>query len=174
MATGKPTRKRSAGSAEAAARRPRRAQDAGGPAAGPPAPLTVVGIGMSAGGFEACLELLEALPKKPGFALVIVQHLAPGHASELPRLLASRSPVPVLQAEDGMTIARDHAYVIPPNSLIELEDARLRVTRQARDGDKPFSIDFFLESLAFAAGERAVGVLLSGMGSATVSKACAR
>src|SRR5262245_15156185 len=37
--------------------------------------VNIVGVGMSAGGFEACSELLRALPPSPGFALVIVQHL---------------------------------------------------------------------------------------------------
>ena len=161
-----PRRKRPGGTDEAATARAENARGRAERAVGPTrTPLTVVGIGMSAGGFEACMELLGALPAKPGFALVIVQHLAPDHTSELPRLLATRSPLPVLEAAEGMSIERDHAYVIPPNTLICLVDGHLGVTPQSRDGDRPFSIDFFFESLALAAGDRAIGVLLSGMGS---------
>jgi two-component system, chemotaxis family, CheB/CheR fusion protein len=39
--------------------------------------LPVVGIGASAGGLEAFLELLSALPPTTGMAFVVVQHLEP-------------------------------------------------------------------------------------------------
>src|SRR5262245_44660643 len=38
-------------------------------------PFTVVGIGASAGGYEAFRELLENLPGDTGMAFVFVQHL---------------------------------------------------------------------------------------------------
>src|SRR5262245_49229401 len=70
------------------------------PDAADPAPVqsawkgtSIVGIGMSAGGFEACSDMLRALPPSPGFALVIVQHLAPSHLSALPGLLDTVSPL---------------------------------------------------------------------------------
>ncbi|OLC29025.1 MAG: hypothetical protein AUH91_00980 [Verrucomicrobia bacterium 13_1_40CM_4_54_4] len=47
----------------------------------------IVGIGGSAGGFEAAMELLQNLPPRTGMAFVIVQHLDPHHASRLPNLL---------------------------------------------------------------------------------------
>src|SRR4030095_1726578 len=47
----------------------------------------IVGIGGSAGGFEAAMELLRHLPPSTGMAFVIVQHLDPHHASRLPKLL---------------------------------------------------------------------------------------
>ena len=43
----------------------------------------IVGVGGSAGGFEAGMELLRHLPAKNGMAFVIVQHLDPHHASRL-------------------------------------------------------------------------------------------
>src|SRR5690242_12024226 len=44
----------------------------------------IVGVGASAGGLEAFSQLLQALPPHPGFAMVLVQHLAPTHESALP------------------------------------------------------------------------------------------
>jgi chemotaxis response regulator CheB len=41
----------------------------------------IVGIGDSADGFEAAMELLRCLPPSTGMAFVIVQHLDPHHAS---------------------------------------------------------------------------------------------
>jgi two-component system CheB/CheR fusion protein len=125
--------------------------------------IGIVGVGMSAGGFESCREMLAALPQNPGFALVIVQHLAPNHPSALPTLLDTRSPVRVVEAGDGMRIEADKAYVIPPNALIELEDGMVRVLQRVPEHRPP--IDFFLASLAFTQGDRAIAVLMSGMGS---------
>jgi chemotaxis response regulator CheB len=48
-------------------------------------PFPIVGIGASAGGLEAFLELLGALPEKAGLAYVLVQHLDPQHESLLAR-----------------------------------------------------------------------------------------
>jgi two-component system CheB/CheR fusion protein len=48
----------------------------------------VVGIGASAGGIEAVTALLKYLPADTGMAYVLVQHLAPTHASMLTELLS--------------------------------------------------------------------------------------
>src|SRR5687768_1060375 len=52
------------------------------------APILVVGIGASAGGLEACSQLLEHIPAGSGMAVVLVQHMAPNHESMLAQLLA--------------------------------------------------------------------------------------
>lgn len=44
----------------------------------------IVGVGASAGGFEAFKDLLEALPVPNGMAFVFVQHLEPSHETMLP------------------------------------------------------------------------------------------
>jgi hypothetical protein len=48
----------------------------------------VVGIGVSAGGYEAFSKFLEKLPADTGMAFVLVQHLGPDHDSKLTELLA--------------------------------------------------------------------------------------
>ena len=52
----------------------------------------VVGVGASAGGFEAFKEVLENLPAETGMAFVLVQHLDPTHTSQLTELLTRVSP----------------------------------------------------------------------------------
>ncbi len=47
----------------------------------PPKPFPIVGIGASAGGIEAIITLLENLSPDNGMAYIIIQHLAPDHAS---------------------------------------------------------------------------------------------
>src|SRR5215472_6974062 len=55
----------------------------------------IVGIGGSAGGFEATMELLRHLPAKNGMTFVVVQHLDPHHVSKLASLLGRATAMPV-------------------------------------------------------------------------------
>ncbi|HSD27394.1 MAG TPA: CheR family methyltransferase, partial [Vicinamibacteria bacterium] len=138
----------------------------GSPSGAPgPRPLTVVGVGMSAGGLEACSQLLEALPSSPGFALVLVQHLAPHHPSALPVLLGARTSLVVTEAQEGSAVEADRVYVIPPDVSIELTGGRLRLSPRSEEPGHLLPVDFFLKSLAATQGDRAIGVILSGTGS---------
>jgi two-component system CheB/CheR fusion protein len=58
-------------------------------------PLTIVGIGASAGGLEAIAELLGGLSAGTGMAYIVVQHLDPRHESLLSEILAKKSAIPV-------------------------------------------------------------------------------
>ena len=129
-----------------------------------PGNLTVVGIGASAGGLDACRKLLAALPANNGMAFVLVQHLDPTHESMMVDLLAGSTSMTVQQATDEMLIAPDHLYVIPPGAYLAVGDGMLHLSPpQARHGARlPF--DFLLHSLATACGARAIAVVLSGTG----------
>ena len=124
----------------------------------------MVGIGASAGGLEACRKLVDALPVGIGIAFILVQHLDPTHESMMVDLLASHTSLTVSQATDGMRLARDHLYVIPPGAYLSVAYGALQVSKpQARHGARlPF--DFLLHALAEAYGPRAVCVILSGSG----------
>ena len=129
------------------------------------APFAVVGVGASAGGFEAFCELLEALPPNPHLAIVLVQHLAPQHNSALPALLAGHSKLPVVQVTEGVQLQPNHVYIIPPNAQMEAVDGHLHLTPRPGDRSQYTPIDFFFRSLAKTLKERAVGVILSGTAS---------
>src|SRR5262245_60019531 len=79
-------------------------------------PLSVVGVGASAGGLEAFEQLLRALPADTGMAFCLVQHLAPRHESILSELLGKATKMPVVEVSEGMQVHGDHVYVIPPNA----------------------------------------------------------
>jgi two-component system, chemotaxis family, CheB/CheR fusion protein len=124
----------------------------------------VVGIGCSAGGLPALERFLSELPVDTGAAFVIVQHLDPTHASALPDILRRSTSLPVIEVEDGLTVVEDHVYVIPPNKDLSFLHGRLLLFDRASRGPM-LPIDFFLRSLAEDLQERAVGIILSGMGS---------
>lgn len=123
-------------------------------------PFPIVGVGASAGGLEAFVQLLSALPSDTGMAFVLVQHLDPVHESLLPELLAGHTLMPVVTVENDQKIEPNCIYVIPPNASIELQDGTLCVA--AREPGLHLPIDIFFRSLAKVQGSRAIGVVLSG------------
>ena len=125
----------------------------------------IVGVGASAGGLEAFTQLLAALPEHPGMAFVLVQHLEPTHDSLLANILSKASRMPVVEVEDGMAVAVDQVYVIPPNANMALVQGRLRLSPRVESHGAHLSIDHFLSSLAHDRGRHAIGVVLSGTGS---------
>ena len=135
----------------------------------PPAnhqPLTIVGVGGSAGGIEAFRQLLENLPAKfeQPMAIVFILHLLPTHKSLLSELLGRATAIPVVQAKDDMPLEPSHVYVIPPDAYMELRGGRLRLMSRGSESSLFLPIDRFFVSLAQEAKERAIGVVLSGSG----------
>src|SRR2546426_3108987 len=130
-----------------------------------PPQLAVAGIGASAGGLEACTQLLKALPKDVGMALVLVQHLAPDHPSVLADLLGGATSLPVVQVRDGTALEPNRVYVIPPNVDMKASNGALRLSPRPEDGGPFMPIDFFFRSLSESFQEKAVGIILSGTAS---------
>jgi two-component system, chemotaxis family, CheB/CheR fusion protein len=130
----------------------------------PPVTFTIVAIGASAGGLDACTKLIDALPAKTGMAFILVQHLDPHHESMMADLLAGHTTMAVEQARDGMPVAPDHLYVIPPGCYLSVKNGTLHLSQpNARHGARlPF--DFLLQSLAEECPARTIAVILSGTG----------
>src|SRR5438067_9353119 len=123
----------------------------------------IVGIGGSAGGFEAAMEFLRHLPAKTGMAYVIVQHLDPHHASRLSNLLGKVTAMPVSELTKTTKPKPNTVYVQPPNKCVVAKNGELKLTR--REERLNVAIDHFFESLAEECGSGAIGVVLSGTGS---------
>ncbi|MFY9977981.1 MAG: chemotaxis protein CheB, partial [Candidatus Sulfotelmatobacter sp.] len=125
----------------------------------------IVAVGASAGGLEAFSALLRALPSHPGLALVFVTHLDPTHESAMVELLARTTTLPVHQAADGMAVARNKLYVLPPNSDMTIRDGVLHLVKRTKDRGQHMPVDIFCRSLAEDQGPNSVGVILSGTAS---------
>jgi len=94
-----------------------------------------------------------------------VQHLDPSHESLLSQLLARATTIPVIEAANGMRLAPDRIYVIPPNTQMTVSDGHVRLVARAAGRGPHLPIDAFLTSLAEVHGSDAIGVVLSGAGS---------
>jgi two-component system, chemotaxis family, CheB/CheR fusion protein len=125
----------------------------------------IVGVGASAGGLKALRELLGGIPPESGLTIIVVQHLDPTHESQMAALLAGHASLRVCQAEEGMAIAPNTVYTMPPGRYLSLREGRLHLESPPGGGAVRMPIDYFLRSLAAEGQERAVCVVLSGSGS---------
>jgi two-component system CheB/CheR fusion protein len=122
----------------------------------------IVAVGASAGGLDAITKLIDALPKSPGMAFILIQHLDPTHKSLMAELLAKHTPMPVIEATDGTAIEVDHVYTIPSGTYLSVSGDDLKVSDPGapRGSRKPF--DFLLKSLARGTEHPIVAIVLSG------------
>jgi len=135
------------------------------PPRNPPAATRIVGIGASAGGLVALEQFLGQIPLNSGMAYVVVQHLDPTQKALLPELLQRITAMPVREAKQGMRIDPDRVYVIPPNAELSVADRTLKLAPPVEPRGMRLPINVLFSSLASAQGERAIAVILSGMGS---------
>jgi two-component system CheB/CheR fusion protein len=128
-------------------------------------PCLIVGIGASAGGLKAFKAFFSSMPIDTCMAFVVVPHLDPTHQSLIHELLAMETRMPVCEADDGMTVERDHVYIIPPARYLTIDNGTLHLTAPQEPRWTQTAIDHFLRSLARDQQERSVGIILSGTGS---------
>ena len=128
----------------------------------PEPPFPVVGIGASAGGLEAFTQLLSHIPPDTGMAFVLIQHLDPSQPSLLSALMASCAEIPVQEAIDGIEIAPNQVYVIPPNACMTIAAGQLHLRRRRQTPNDHRTINIFFAAMAQALGNQAIGVVLSG------------
>ncbi|MEW6303993.1 MAG: chemotaxis protein CheB [Verrucomicrobiota bacterium] len=127
-------------------------------------PFPVVGIGASAGGFEAVMTLLKHMRADTGMAFVVVLHLDPRHKSKLTELVARATKMPTREIKDDMAVEPNHVFILPANLDVLLAGRKLRLVRRPESERLHMPIDHFLQSLAAEQGSRAIGVVLSGTG----------
>jgi two-component system chemotaxis response regulator CheB len=129
----------------------------------PERPIGAVAIGASAGGVEALLVLLPALPAGLRIPVFVVLHLPREQPSLLVEIFAPRCALRVVEAEDKMPIEAGVVYVAPPDyhMLVE-EERRIALSADAAVNYSRPSIDVLFEAVADAYGERALGIILTG------------
>ena len=142
-------------------------QSDAGPAVPPKPMFPIVGIGASAGGLGAFEAFFKAMPAdfQPDMAFVLVQHLAPDHKSILKDLVRAYTTLEVFEITDGMVVAPNCIYIIPPNRDLALFDGKLHLLEQTTKRGARLPIDFFFRSLAQDQHKHAICIILSGTGS---------
>jgi two-component system chemotaxis response regulator CheB len=128
---------------------------------------TVIGIGASTGGVEALRTILTELPGNMP-PILIAQHMLPGFTETFARRLDAICQMTVKQAEDGEEVGPGTVYVAPGGRhlLLGRRGPRyaVRVTDDAPVNRHRPSVDPLFRSIAEIAGDRAIALMLTGMG----------
>ncbi len=131
-------------------------------------PKHVVAIASSTGGPSALLEIFGKIPQTSTAGIVVAQHMPDKFTRTFAERLDRRGAVRTSEAQDGDRLAKLTGFVCPGRQCMELvqNGVELRVVVSPPTTEDRYvpSADRLLKSVALAAGPRAIGVILTGMG----------
>lgn len=127
----------------------------------------LIAIGASTGGTEAIYNVLKQLPTGlPG--IVIVQHIPPVFSNMFAERLNKQTHFEVKEASNGDIVEKNHVYIAPGDKHVQVRKSEKGYFLKVFEGDKVSghcpSVDVMFTSVAESLGERAIGVILTGMG----------
>jgi two-component system chemotaxis response regulator CheB len=129
----------------------------------PGAGVAAIGLVASTGGPPALSIVLRGLPADLPAPVLIAQHIAAGFTSGLTRWLSEVAAMRVQVAREGEPAQAGRAYLAPDGCDLELNDVGRLGTPRSSGLHCP-SANRLLHSLARSVGDRAVGVVMTGMG----------
>ncbi|HNY16483.1 MAG TPA: chemotaxis-specific protein-glutamate methyltransferase CheB [Treponemataceae bacterium] len=127
----------------------------------------IIAIGASTGGTNALDMIIPRFPAEtPG--IVIVQHMPPVFTRMFAQSLDRASDLEVREAADGDRVRQGLALVAPGGLHMTVHEDSSGWFVRCREGAKVSghcpSVDVLFSSVAETAGERATGLILTGMG----------
>lgn len=125
-------------------------------------PVRIFVIGASAGGRAAVIGCLGAIAPDINAAFAVVVHSAFDMPSFFAPVLARKTDLQVVEAENGMKIESGTVYVARPNHHLFIEEGSIRLSQGPRENLFRPAIDVLFRSAAVSYGNRCVGILLSG------------
>ena len=134
-----------------------------------PGKIEVIAIGISTGGPNALRDVFKMIDPHLKQPVLVVQHMPAGFTKEFANSLNKICALEVQEAEDNIPIEGGHIYIAPGNFHIYVEQTplgkkMLRLSQEPqRNGHRP-SADVLFESVAKIYQNRALGVIMTGMG----------
>jgi two-component system chemotaxis response regulator CheB len=129
----------------------------------------LVAVGVSTGGPPAVQRMLAGLPADYPAAVLIAQHMPAAFTAPFAKRLDGACKLSVKEAEHGEKLAPGTVYVAPGGKHLGIEQkvSRIDVTVSEEPNDALYrpSVDELMRSVARGVGKRALGVILTGMGS---------
>lgn len=123
----------------------------------------IVVIGASAGGVEALIELVQALPADFPAAVFIVLHVARGGTSILPQILTYRGALPACHPQPGDVIEHGKIYVAPNDHHLMIQDGHVILSNGPRENGFRPAVDTLFRTAASTYKWRVIGVILTGL-----------
>ena len=133
-----------------------------------PGKIEVIAIGISTGGPNALRDVFKNIDPKLKQPILVVQHMPAGFTKEFAGSLDRICALSVKEAEDGDVLESGHIYIAPGNYHIYVAKEGFKtvihLSQEAqRNGHRP-SADVLFASVAKIFQNRALGVIMTGMG----------
>lgn len=127
--------------------------------------IQLVAIGASTGGPLAVQTILSSLPKEFPVPIAIVQHMATGFIEGYAEWLSQSTNLPVHVPAHGQQLLSAHVYIAPDGFHLGVDPhRRALLSKDAPENGLRPSVSFLFRSVATLYGQRAIGILLTGMG----------
>lgn len=130
--------------------------------------IEIIAIGVSTGGPNALREVFAKIDPNISQPIVVVQHMPAGFTEEFAKSLNSICPLEVKEAKQGDLLKPGRILIAPGNKHITVEQRSLASIVHTNDneqvnGHRP-SVDVLFESIANQYKNRALGIVMTGMG----------
>lgn len=122
----------------------------------------IVVIGLSAGGLEPLIRILEDLDADLPISILIVQHIPAHVKSNLAAVLNDRVQLPVVGPITSENLRPGTVYVAQADHHLMVENHQVIVTRGPKENRFRPSVDTLFRSAAYHHRQRVIGVILSG------------
>jgi two-component system, chemotaxis family, protein-glutamate methylesterase/glutaminase len=130
--------------------------------------IDIVAIGSSTGGPNALVEIFAALPADFPVPIVVVQHMPATFTAMLAERLTRQSALQVEEAREGVVLLPGQAWVAPGGQHLalgrRLSEISTRLNLDPPENSCRPAVDVLFRSVAAAYRQRALGVVLTGMG----------
>ena len=130
--------------------------------------IEIIAIGISTGGPNALREVFKNIDPNLKQPILVVQHMPAGFTEEFANSLNAICPLEVKEASDGDLVKSGRILIAPGNKHIYVEKKSLATVvrlsdEDQRNGHRP-SADVLFESVAKNFQNKALGVIMTGMG----------
>jgi two-component system, chemotaxis family, protein-glutamate methylesterase/glutaminase len=134
----------------------------------PQQPSRIVAIGISTGGPQSLQLMLSQMPGDFPGSIVVVQHMPDGFTDMFARRLDECCALNVKEAQSGDLLLAGRVLICPGNKHLKVKrlplgDVAILSDDPLVNGHRP-SVDVLFKSVAEEFGQRAIGVLMTGMG----------
>lgn len=127
----------------------------------------VIAIGASTGGTEAIKVVLASLPEQIP-PILIAQHIPPVFSQAFAQRLNKMFSYATKEAEDGDVLRPNSIYIAPGGKQMRIKKVgsiyRIVLSQEENKHQHSPSANVLFESVAKVFGEKAIGVILTGMG----------
>ena len=134
-----------------------------------PKPFDIVLIGVSTGGPQGLKQLIPELPADLPVPVAIVMHMPIGYTEMYAQKLNELTAFRVVEAGEAQVVRPGTVFLAPAGRHLSFvrEGTDVRTHLEIRPLDTPHrpAVDVLFQSAAELFGERALGVVLTGMGS---------